>query len=281
MQEAHPVLIADWSRRPQTGGMTPDSLGELMAKAARELEQQSSAEATMQAAVEVAVQDIDGADAAGLSMVVDRRRVETLAATSPQVRHADALQYELAEGPCLDAVWDDRVVHSPQLPQDPRWPRWAARASTETGYRSLLAFQLFTTHDRVGALNLYSTHVDGFGVTDRDLGWALAAHISVSVRTAQEIEQLQAALDSRTVIAQAVGMLMERYEMTPESAFAVLARVSSTTNTKLRDIAVVLRSTGKLPSTEGGTATAQDEPRPAARRRPPPHVGSRPQSSVP
>jgi GAF domain-containing protein len=231
--------------------MTPDSLSELMAQAARELEQQPSLESTMQAAVDIAVRDLDGAEAAGLSIVVDRHQVQTLAATSREVRRGDVLQYDVGEGPCLDAVWEERIVYSPDLTHEHRWPLWAERASRETGYRSLLAFQLFTTHERVGALNLYSTQVNGFGATDRDLGWSLAAHISVAVRSAQEIEQLQAALDSRTVIAQAVGRLMERYDMTPEGAFSFLARVSSTTNTKLRDIAADLCSTGSLPHAKG------------------------------
>lgn len=241
--------------------MTPGTLSELMAQAARELGQQPSGLATMQVAVEVAVQDIDGADAAALSAVVGRRSVETLASTSSEARLADAIQYELSEGPCLDAVREERLVHSPDLTHEPRWPRWAERASRETGYRSLMAFQLYVAQDRLGALNVYSTTVHGFDADDRDHGLALAAHISVAVRSAKEIEQLQAALDSRTIIAQAVGILMERHGMTAPSAFSVLARVSSTTNIKLRDIATDLCSTGRPPPVPGGTGDGDHDHR--------------------
>ena len=236
--------------------MTPDSLPELMAQAARDLQHQSGTDATMQTAVDVALRDIDGAEAIGLSMVTRRREVETLAATAPEARLADVLQYRHDEGPCLDAVWEHRVVHSRDLRQESRWPRWAAQASAETGYRSMMAFQLFTTSDRLGALNLYSTQVDGFDTTDRDHGLALAAHISVAVRSAQQIQNLQAALDSRTVIAQAVGILMERYDLEPDGAFSVLTRVSTTTNSKLRDLAEQLCTTGGLPHLGDGSGAA-------------------------
>lgn len=227
--------------------MASRSLSDLMADAARELQHQLDPHSTMRVAAEVAVRDIEGADAAALTIVRYHRRVETLAATSPAARLGDELQYELGEGPCLDAVWEERVVHSPDLTQEGRWPRWAARASAESGFGSLMAFQLFTTGDAVGALNLYSVQPHGFGPGDREYGLALSAHISVAVRASQEIEDLQTALDSRTVVAQAVGILMERYTLTAPAAFAVLVRVSSTTNTKLRDIAARLSAGGSLP----------------------------------
>lgn len=219
-----------------------------MGQAARELQHQSDARETMQAAVEIAVRDIGAADGAALSLVVRSGDVQTLAASSEQARRGDELQHELEEGPCLTTVWDEHLVHSPDLTAEDRWPTWAARAAQETGYRSLMAFQLFTTRDAVGGLNLYSTRARGFEAADRDYGLALAAHVAVAVREAQQIEQLQHALDSRTVISQAVGILMERYGIPPDVAFSVLARVSSTTNTKLHLIAAELCSSGKLPS---------------------------------
>jgi AmiR/NasT family two-component response regulator len=39
------------------------------------------------------------------------------------------------------------------------------------------------------------------------------------------------------VIGQAIGILMERYQMNDDRAFAFLVRASSQTNTKLRDVA--------------------------------------------
>ena len=59
--------------------------------------------------------------------------------------------------------------------------------------------------------------------------------------------KLQKALDSRAVIDQAKGILMERHKLTAEQAFQVLTWSSMQTNRKVRDIADQLVMTGKLP----------------------------------
>ena len=71
-------------------------------------------------------------------------------------------------------------------------------------------------------------------------GMALAAHIAIAVAAALKIDQCEEALDSRTAISQAVGVLMERFAIKPDQAFALLTRISSTQNVKLRDVAVEL-----------------------------------------
>jgi transcriptional regulator with GAF, ATPase, and Fis domain len=236
--------------------MPGKSLSELMARAARELQHQSGAAATMQTSVEIAMSDIEGADGAALSIIRRGGGVTTLASTSEQARRGDELQYELAEGPCLEATWEDHLVYSPDFAAERRWPRWAAQVSDETGYHSLMAFELFTTSDAVGGLNLYSRRAHGFDTTDRDYGVALAAHIAVAVRDAQQLDNLQLALDSRTVISQAVGILMERYGVPSEAAFAVLSRLAASTHIKVRDLAAELCSTGTLPDGAVGEALA-------------------------
>lgn len=50
-------------------------------------------------------------------------------------------------------------------------------------------------------------------------------------------DALHQALTSRQVIGQATGILMERYGIGEDAAFAFLVRASSTSNTELRDIA--------------------------------------------
>ena len=222
-------------------------LAELMAQAARELQEQRAPSDTMEAAVALARAEIEGCDAAALSIVVRHRGVETLGATSAASRTADELQYQTGEGPCLDAIWQERTVHSTDLASDPRWPTWGPKVADEIGFRSMLAFRLFTSDDTLGALNLYGNRRGGFGVEDRDHGLALAAHIAVAVRSAQRIAQLDAALASRTKIALALGIIMERYQVDEDAAFAILTRLSSHTNRKLRDLAVEVVETRRLP----------------------------------
>ncbi|GAA2758636.1 hypothetical protein F4554_003721 [Actinopolymorpha rutila] len=111
----------------------------------------------------------------------------------------------------------------------------------------MMCLRLFTYAHTVGALNLYARSRNAFGRDDVEQGQALAAHAAVAVVGAQRIDQLSVALDTRTVIAQAQGILMERYRFTADQAFNVLVRVSSQANVKLRDVAIELVETRRTP----------------------------------
>jgi hypothetical protein len=166
--------------------------------------------------------------------------VETSAASHQLAAANDQLQQELREGPCLDAIFDEETVYAPDLPNDRRWPRWGPQACEATGVRSVLTYRLFTLKDVLGALSIYCQEVDAFDAEAKAEGMALAAHIAIAVAAALKIDQFEEALDSRTAISQAVGVLMERFAIKPDQAFALLTRISSTENRKLRDIAVEL-----------------------------------------
>lgn len=209
-----------------------------MASTARQLQRyQDDPEETFRLAVEVAQANIDGCDGAGLCFVRARDKVETVAATNQMVVDADRLQHELGEGPCLDAVWQERLVYSPSLGYDARWPLWGPRVVEETPAQCVLSFQLFTHEDTLGALTLYSRTRDEFDEDAREEGLAIAAHVAIAVASSHKIRHLTAGLDTRTVIGQATGLLMERFDLDPARAFGVLARLSSQQNVKLRHLA--------------------------------------------
>lgn len=227
-------------------------LSERMADAARELEGGHDPQTTMDAAVRLAASNVRGCDAAAISLVHKRRRIDTPAYTDDSAMHSDKLQYDAGEGPCLDAVWEQRVTHSADLRADERWPTWGPRVADEVGFASILCFQLFTHEDTVGAVNLYSRTLNGFDEQDMDDGLALSAHISVAVAGAQQIEHLTEALDTRTLIGQAVGIVMERYSVDADRAFQVLSRISSHSNVRVRDLAEEIVSTRRIPGTAQG-----------------------------
>jgi hypothetical protein len=161
-------------------------------------------------------------------------RVETVAPTDKLLWGVDAAQYELREGPCYDAATEGVHVLSPDLANDDRFPRYAATA-VATGILAQAGLRLFDAPKSQGALNLYSTTVGSFA----DLGeiGALFAHQSaVAIGYAQEITDLQEALRSRRTIGQAIGLLMERYTLTDQRAFAFLTRLSQHRNVKLRKV---------------------------------------------
>jgi AmiR/NasT family two-component response regulator len=75
------------------------------------------------------------------------------------------------------------------------------------------------------------------------------AELETSDREAliREIVTLREAVQTRDVIGQAKGILMERFLIDADAAFALLQRTSQETNTRVHDLAARLASTGKLP----------------------------------
>lgn len=222
------------------------ALAERMAEAARELQDESTTQTTMEAAVRLAVDHVRGCDAASFTLAKRGGGLETPAHTDELALRADLLQYEIGEGPCIEAAWEERVVHSGDLTGDARWATWGPRVVRELGAHSVLCLQLFTRSDTLGALNLYSRTPNAFGRDDLDVGIALAAHVAVATAASQDQADLTAAIDSRTLIGQATGILMERYGLDAAKAFSLLSRVSSQTNTKVRELAQELVETGQI-----------------------------------
>ena len=217
--------------------MSTDDLSRLIASAARSLQRELGAQHTIDKVVELAVQLVGNAEHAGISLIRKGGSIDSPAASDDVVRRADELQSEHQQGPCVDAILEQEVVDSPDIAADERWPVWGPRTTEETGLRSMMCFRLFTAEDALGALNLYSDREAAFGADDREVGQALAAHAALAVLAAQEIEAHDVAADNRTIIGQAVGILMERYDIDATRALAVLTHASQQSHRGLRQTA--------------------------------------------
>ncbi|MFW6597676.1 GAF and ANTAR domain-containing protein [Propionibacteriaceae bacterium Y2011] len=220
--------------------------GDQFAKIARELHEQPSPATTLDRVVELAVESIKGCDHAGISLI-ERRRITTAAATDDVVTAGDAQQYEMDEGPCMDSIRDQESVTSADLSVEQRWPNWAPWANTHLGVGSMLCFQLYTSENKYGALNMYSDSPHGFDARDHAVGLALAAHAAVALAASSHAAHLGAALLNRTVIGQAEGILMERYGLSADRAFGFLVRVSQQENRRLALVAEDLVNTRSTP----------------------------------
>jgi GAF domain-containing protein len=220
-----------------------------IAEAVRYLQGEHGTHETSEKVVTIASELIGGCDLAGIS-IVRRDGIETAAATNEALRHMDGLQFEVGEGPCLDALQDHETVYSHDLASDERWPVWGPKVAAEIGVRSNVSYRLFTTESTLGALNLYSHQVEAFDTDDIYNGLALAAHVAVALAAARNAEDLERAITTRTVIGQAEGILMERFNISAEQAFAVLRRVSQHRNIKLSKVAEEVVRTRKTPGME-------------------------------
>ena len=174
------------------------------------------------------------------------RAVESVAYSSELILRADQLQYELGEGPCLDAVWTDGVFVIPDLRADGRWPRWAP-AAAGLGVGSSVSVHLFTD-TALGSLNLYSLHPRDYAHADLEAAKVIGAHASVVLAYTRTEQNLWQAIDTRNLIGQAQGMLMQKYGLTAEKAFGVLRRYSQQHNLKLAAVAEQLTTTRALPA---------------------------------
>ena len=241
---------------PTRGGLTDvHELAALLGELARSLEAEDDTGAMLDEVVTSAVQLIPGAQDASVSLVVARRQITSEHRTSDLPLRVDAIQTETAEGPCLDAAYEQETVSVPDMRHEPRWPRFARRAY-EAGAGSMLSFQLYVKGDTLGALNLYNRSAEGFDEESEQVGLLFAGHAAVAFADAQKMDHLDRAVASRDLIGQAKGMLMERYRINADGAFRVLARVSQSTNRPLREVALELATTGGLAALpdEGGAA---------------------------
>lgn len=222
------------------------------AERAREIASHRSPEDTIQQIIQLALDCVD-CDFASVTVVHTDGRVETVASSDPLVDEADALQYELSEGPCLTAAEKGGWYSVAESGTDPRWPRWGPRAA-EMGLHSLLAVHLFTDRTMLGALNLYARSAYHYSEDDIASAQIVAAHASVGLARSRSEQNLWRAVDARHVIGQAQGILMERYSLSAQAAFAVLKRYSQQHNVKLRDVAVHLLQSGEMPGIDGPLA---------------------------
>lgn len=223
-------------------GDLADQLSEL----ARDLQDENDVEATLGAMVHATLELVPGAAAASISVVEARRTIRPHAASSDLPATVDRLQEEHGQGPCLDAIYEERIVRVPDFGREQRWPAFA-KAAAEAGASSSLSFQLWVEGDNLGALNIYGDHTHAFDAESEEIGLLVAAHAAVAFADARQIENLHEALATRDLIGQAKGILMERFKIPAQQAFLILATASSRSNLKLREVAEQLVSTGSLP----------------------------------
>lgn len=196
------------------------------------------------------------ADYAGITLIRAGGELVSLAESDGLVTHCDALQHELGEGPCVDAALEARHIAAPDLATDDRWPLWAKRA-TALGMHSILSTTMYTAgRRRLGSLNLYGTERRQFDSEEMESARLFAAHATAALWAATRQQNLEAALESRTEVGQATGILMGRYDMSQDQAMAVLKRYSQDTNTKLRRIAEEVVEHHQLPDDGNPSGTA-------------------------
>lgn len=191
------------------------------------------------------------ADYAGITLIRAGGKLTSLGQTDGIVTRCDALQHQLGEGPCVDAALQARHITATDLSTETRWPRWSKQA-VGLGIYSILSATMYTSgQQRLGSLNLYGNHRRQFDSEEMETARLFAVHATTALRSAIRLQSLEFAMESRTVIGQATGMLMEKYSVDADQAMAMLMDYSQDTNTKLRRIAEQVVEGSQLPKLHG------------------------------
>jgi len=191
------------------------------------------------------------------------RRPLTVVSSDPQAAAMDEVQYASKQGPCLEALRTGQLVEVLDLRAESRWPRYIA-AMAGKPLRSVLAIPIpLLPTTAAAALNCYSPYR---GPVARPVKEALLDFTSTAARAlvlAVEIQRqkeqaadLAAALESRTAIDLATGVIMAQTGCDQKHAVEIMIKASANRNEKLRDVAlgVLERFNGGSPTTHFDTA---------------------------
>ncbi|WP_112238331.1 GAF and ANTAR domain-containing protein [Kribbella monticola] len=230
-------------------------IAETFARLALELHDADGVEETIDAVVQFALQALS-CSYAGVALNTRGAKPQVAAVTDPVVADVYDLQLNSSIGPLVTSLRERRTVLIRDTGADDRWPEWAAKVAG-LGVRSVLDVPLLTGNDMtraVGVLGLYSPFPDAFSEDDEAIAHILARHAAVAVASARHDETMTSAVDARKLVGQAMGILMERFDVDSDRAFAILRRYSQDNNVKLRDVAQQLIDTRKLPQHSYGSS---------------------------
>lgn len=225
-------------------GMSDDSLlQQSVAALSQYFVGDATLESTLHRVSELTIGALPQTTHVGLTMLVDGKP-GTAVFTHPEVQEIDTAQYRSGIGPCLDGFRDGRVYYIESMDEPGRWGEFA-RSAAEHGVRSSLSLPLIARDVSFGALNLYASSERAYSAADVDLAEAFATQAAFLLANAQAYwdardlsENLTRAMESRSAIEQAKGILMATLRIGPDEAFRRLVEQSQYQNVKLRDIAV-------------------------------------------
>ncbi|HET9254745.1 MAG TPA: GAF and ANTAR domain-containing protein [Pseudonocardiaceae bacterium] len=231
----------------------PAGVGSALSELAALLLSTDSFEELLQGVAELSVRAIEPVATCGITLA-QNDRVITAASSDALARQLDEQQYEHDTGPCLQSLTSGEVVESVDLAAENRWGPYPALAMAH-GVLAILSTPLIVDGKPAGVLNLYACTPQAFRALDRQLAELLAGQATIAITAAlrhyDEVtlsDHLRIALSSRSVIDQAIGIVMAQQRCDPDEAFATLRTISQRRNIKLRDIAAELVEATRRPA---------------------------------
>lgn len=163
-------------------------------------------------------------------------------------------QWEDGDGPGLDAIRSHAVVTVEDVEDEPRWPQLMDVVRRRTPIRSSMCVAMTAADRDLGIIVMHSEHPHAFDQASVAIAQRLGVHAAIAISTARRDEQFAQALASRDVIGQAKGVVMERFGVDADRAFAMLATLSQESNTPVAQVSRKLVDA----SSRAGAVTAAD-----------------------
>ena len=194
----------------------------------------------------VAAADSVGAAAAGLIMRrLGQDRLQLLAATSHRAEELELYQAQHGQGPCFDTVETGRPVTAVGAQEiNDRWPAMAS-GFERAGFVAVQTYPLRWHDDTIGALNLFWA-TGGAPNADSQLGGVFADLATLTiihsdqVTTTDVLTRTRSALDERTVIEQAKGVLADQHDLSMDGAYQALLDLAAERGQQIGDVAAAV-----------------------------------------
>lgn len=190
----------------------------------------------------------------GIVLKRDRKNI-VVASSSPEAQQLDEVQAGFDEGPCLEAQRTNTLIRVPDVRFETRWPRYMEEVRHH-GLRSVLAVPLGLHNTASAAINFYTVEPGAFKDEDGKSARRYADVVSVVVGIALRIaahaetaEDRRVAMESRTAIDLAAGIIMGQNRCSQDEAMTILKSASNHRNIKLRTLAEqIISSVGHGPA---------------------------------
>jgi ANTAR domain/GAF domain len=158
--------------------------------------------------------------------------LEMLAATSHRVADLEAYQAGSEAGPCVESMRSRRPLHVGSTAEaNQRWPGFGDRMES-AGYRCAHAIPMSWQGEGIGGLNLFWQTAVRIDASDEVVLQMFADILTVAVVNVRPVPgpdavaRLREALDVRSTIEQAKGVLAYQRDLDMGEAYAALLRLS-------------------------------------------------------
>jgi hypothetical protein len=210
--------------------------------------------------------EVTGMTGAGIMLMSGDMSRGSLCSSNDVSALVEQLQYDLGEGPCIDAYHQGRPVLEPDL-AEPAVPRWLAFTgpAVEAGARAVFGFSLRVGGVRIGALNLYRDRPGQLTDEQHADALVMAGIVAQAILVLQSdappgtlARALEAGADFQYVVHQAAGMVAAQLDISVGQALIRLRAYAFGNDRPLKEVAhdVVARRL-RFDATSG-----DDDPRP-------------------